>query len=107
MKEYVLWLDVSMDDITVMHELNCVADLFDDALNLLLGESALITQVSVNVPSAAEFQHKVQVFLIREISVKLNNVGVVEVALYFDLSDELVDVLFRLEDLLWDLLERT
>ena len=106
MEEDVLRLDVAVDDVAVVHELDGVADLLDDAAHLLLGEPSLAAQAAVDVASAAQLQHQVQVVLVAEVGVELHDVGVVEVALDLYFPDELVDVLLRLEDLLGDLLQR-
>jgi hypothetical protein len=44
-----------MDDVTIMHELNCMANLFDDLSNFLFLKSALVFQLAVDIPSEAEF----------------------------------------------------
>lgn len=107
MEEDVLGLDVTMDDVTVVHELDDMADLLDNPAHFLLSEPSLIAEAGVDVSAAAELEHEVEVFLIGEVGVELHDVGVVEVALDLDLADQLVYVLLGLEYLLGDLLERT
>ena len=108
MKQDILRLDIPMDDITIVHELNRVADLPRDASHSLLPETALLLEVVVNVPAAAELQHEVEVILICEEGVELYDIGMVQVALDLDFSDQLADKLhFSIEDALRDLLNRT
>lgn len=59
MKQDILWLDIPVDDIAVVHELYRVADLTSDAPDPFLPETALFLEVIVDIPSAAEFQHEV------------------------------------------------
>lgn len=55
MKQDILWFDISMNYITIMHELDGMTNLFDDLLHFLLLESALIFQFAVDIPAEAEF----------------------------------------------------
>lgn len=107
MEEDVLGLDVTMDDVAVVHELDGMADLLDNPAHFFLSEPSLAAEAGVYVSAAAELEHEVEVFLIGEVGVELHDIGVVEVALDLDLADKLVYVLLGLEYLLGDLLERT
>lgn len=55
MEENILGFDISVYDIAVVHELNSMADLFDDASNLLLSESAFVSEVIIDISTAAKF----------------------------------------------------
>ena len=69
MKQNIFRLDISMNNVTVMHELDGVTDLFDDLLHLFLLKSALIFQLAVDVPAKAEFQNEVEVIFIGKESI--------------------------------------
>lgn len=53
MKQYVFRLDVSVDDITVMHELNGMTDLFKYIFYFLLWKAPFILEVIVDIPTTA------------------------------------------------------
>jgi|JI6StandDraft_1071083.scaffolds.fasta_scaffold414877_1 hypothetical protein len=95
-----------MDDVAVMHELYRMADLPHHPPHLLLAETALLPQRSVDVPPAAGLQNEVKMIFIMKESIELDDVGVIEVALDFDLPHQLVDEPgFPLEYLFGDLLQ--
>ena len=105
-EEDVLRLDVTMDDVTVVHELYRMAGLLYHRSRLLLRETALGTKGVVHISPAAQLQYEIKRFLVGEEGVELDDVGVVEVALNLDLPHQLVDEsLFSLEDAFGDLLE--
>lgn len=87
MKQNVLWLDISVDDVTVMHELYSMTNLPHHTPHLLFVKSSLLAQRSIDVASAAGFQDKVEVFLVTEEGVELHYVGMIQKALYFYFSD--------------------
>lgn len=66
MKKYVFRFDIAMDNITVMHELDCMGNLLYDASYFLLGKSAFTSKVVVDIASTAQLQNQVKVLLIRE-----------------------------------------
>lgn len=91
-----------MNDITIMHELDSVTDLFDDFSHLLFLISALVLQLAVDVTTEAEFENQVEIVLIRKESIQLHDIWVIKVALYFYFSDQLGDKLhFPHENSLW------
>ena len=59
----------------------------------------------VELSAHGYFQYDVDVFLVLEAAVHLDDVGVVEEDLYFDLADELVDYLLLDEHCLFDYLQ--
>ena len=81
-----------MNDITIMHELDSVTDLFDDFSHLLFLISALVLQLAVDVTTEAEFENQVEIVLIRKESIQLHDIWVIKVALYFYFSDQLGDI---------------
>lgn len=108
MKQNVLGFDVAMNDITVMHEFNCVADLTDHSSDFLFRKTALFFERRVYIASAAWFQDQIKVILVAEKGIKLNNVGMIKIALNFDLSNELIDETgFSFKYFFGDFLERT
>lgn len=91
MDENVFGFDVSVDDVVVVHELYGVTDVFGEMFNFLFNEASFFFEVVVEVASGAVLEYEVDVGLIVKEGVELYYVGVVEVALYFDFSDELAD----------------
>ena len=91
MDENVFGFDVSVDDVVVVHELYGVADVFGEVFSFLLNEASFFFEVVVEVASGAVLEYEVDVCVIVKEGVELHYVGVVEVALYFDLSDQLAD----------------
>lgn len=108
MKQNVLGFDIAMNDITVMHELNCVADLTDHSSDFLFRKTALFFERRVYIASTARLQDQIKVILVAEKGIKLNNVGMIKIALNFDLSNELIDETgFSFKYFFGDFLERT
>jgi hypothetical protein len=105
MVEDVLWLDVPMDNITIVHKFNCVANLLHDVSHLLLWKSAITPKTIINVSTAADLHDEVEILLVREKGVKLDYIRMIHVALNFDLTNELIYVfLFAFKNAFWDLL---
>jgi hypothetical protein len=77
MNQYIFRFDIPVDDIVIMHELNCKTDLPDDTPHLLLCKPALLLEVIVDISAPAEFENQVEVVLVCEEGVELNDVGVV------------------------------
>ena len=86
MKQDVLRLDITMDDIAVMHELNSMADLSDHTPYFFLRKTALFLQGRINVAPTAWFENEIKVVFVAEESIELDNVGVIKITLYFDLT---------------------
>jgi hypothetical protein len=108
MHEYVFGLDVPVDDVAVVHELDSVAHLLEDAADAVFGEAAVLLEGGVDVASAADLEDEVDVVFVGEEGVELHNVGVVQEDLDLDLPNQLVDeLLLPMENALGDLLERT
>ena len=78
MEEDVFGFEVSVQNIVVVHVLNSVADLLDDAFNFLLREPALEFQILVEAAGRAELHEKVETGLVGEEGVQLDDVGVVQ-----------------------------
>lgn len=91
MEKNVFRFDVSVNDIVVMHKLNCMAHLLNDVLHSLFRKTAFLAHRCVDVASTARFEDEVEMVLVAEEGVKLGDIGVIEKALDFDLSDQLVD----------------
>jgi hypothetical protein len=90
-----------VDDIAVMHKLDGVADLSHHCANLLFIKASLSFERIVNISAAAGLQNEVEMFIVIEKAIELHDVRVVEVALYFYLSGQLIDEpVFSLEYLL-------
>jgi hypothetical protein len=56
-KQQVFQLEVSMDDVVVMHELDGKAHLSDDVAHPLLMQSSLLLQTLIDVPTTANLHH--------------------------------------------------
>jgi hypothetical protein len=108
LKQNVLRLDVSVNDVIIVHEIDGVRYLSGDASHFIFGELLFLLEVSVEVASEAVFEHEVKVFLVVEEGVELSDVGVVQKALNFYFSNELSDVTHVVcEEAFLDFLEGT
>ena len=104
MQQNVLRLDISVYDVTVVHELDSVTDLPSYASDSLLLEPAGLPERVIDVSIQTRLEDEVEMVLVLEKGVELDDVRVVQVALNFDLSRQLVDKAFSpLEYLLWNL----
>ena len=90
MKKNILGFYVSVNDVLIVHKLNCMTHLFDHFANFFLSETALFPERRVDISSTARLQNKIEMILITEESIELNNVRMVKEALNFNLSNELV-----------------
>ena len=64
MKEDILWFEIPVNDIIVMHELKSVTDLPNDWLDLCFIQYLLPFQMCIQVSGEAEFEHEVDMGLI-------------------------------------------
>ncbi len=104
MQQNVLRLDISVYDVTVVHELDSVTDLPSYASDSLLLEHTGLPERVVDFSIQTRLENEVEMVLVLEKGVELDDVRVVQVALNFDLSRQLVDKAFSpLEYLLWNL----
>lgn len=69
MKKDVFWFDIPMDDITIMHELDCMTHLLDYASHSLFRKTPFSAKSIVNVASTAKLKYKVKIVLIVKKSV--------------------------------------
>ena len=91
MQQDVLGFDIPVDDVAVVHELDCVAHLPHHVLNSFLLEAALLSQGGVHVSTAAGLQDEVEMVIVAETGVQLHDVWVVQVALDLYFPHQLVD----------------
>lgn len=90
MQEYVLRLEVSMQDIISMHVLYPLTDLLDIFSHDFLRESANFFQVLIEILAQTGLKDEVSSLLVDEEVVEVHNLRVVEKTLYFYLSDKLI-----------------
>lgn len=73
----VLWLDVSVQKLPLMHVLHCFQKIFDNKGCGLLAVSFLLFQFCVQLSFRSQLQQNVNVLLVLETSIKVDNVGMV------------------------------
>ncbi len=66
MEEDVLGLEISVQNIVIVHILNSVTNLLDNASNFFLGEPALEFQVLVKVSTGTQLHQEVETALVAE-----------------------------------------
>lgn len=91
MEKNVFWFDIPMNNITIMHKLDSMANLPNYSSYNFLAKPPLFSQRSVYISSTTGFQNEVQMILVMKKGIKLDNVGVIEVTLDFDFPHQLVD----------------
>lgn len=102
MQDNILWFDVSVDDFEGVNLINSLADLFDIAGYLLLWHRLVFFELVIELSTCSDFQDDVNIGLIIEVSVHFNYVRMVEIHLYFKLSDKLLDNLLLFQKLFLD-----
>ncbi len=79
-----------------MNLVDSLANLFHEKGDFGLGKARVLFQVMVQLSTCAHFQDDVNVLIIIKVAVHLDDVGVVEVHLDLEFSDELLgDLLFH------------
>jgi hypothetical protein len=78
MKNYILRLDVPVNDVMLMQVLNRVTHLPDNAFHLLLSESSFFSKHCVNIARVAQLDHQVYEIILLKVCVQLANVWVVQ-----------------------------
>lgn len=82
--EDVLRLDVPVDDVLLVHVLDCLGDLLNDLPDFLLTVCSLpFLKVFKQIVAQAGLQQEVHILVVHEEVVEAHDVGVVEVALDF------------------------
>jgi len=89
MKENILRFQISMQNIVIMHILNSMTDLLHNISYLLLSESPLQLEVLVEGAGWAEFHQKIEAAFICKYGIELDDVGVIQKALDFYLTNSL------------------
>jgi hypothetical protein len=88
-EDYVLWFDVAVQDLVLVHLLEGGEEVADDEGGGLFGEGLSLGDEVEELSVAAQFHDDVDVELVVEVAVDLDDVGVVQVALYLQFADEL------------------
>lgn len=78
-----------MNYIVVVHVFNSIADLFDDRSDFIFRHRTSVFEVLVEVAAPAQFHQKVEVVVLYKGRIELNDVGMVQITLDFDLPDSL------------------
>ena len=86
----ILWLKISMENSLSVHVLDAFASLSDDCLGLVFTKSLLLFQDSKKMSINGILQKHIEVKLVVEKSVQTDNLWMIQIELYFQLSDELV-----------------
>ena len=90
MKQNVLGFDIPVNNILIMHELNCMANLLHHFSHLLFSKTAILPQRCIDISTAAWLKDQVKMVLVTEESVELDYVGMIQKTLDFYLSNQLV-----------------
>jgi len=64
MQNYILRLDISMNNIVIMHKFDCMTDLLYDIFDLLLNKISLFFHVIIDIPITAKLHHQIEVLFI-------------------------------------------
>ena len=80
----VLWLQVSVDDIFIMHVPEPLDNLFSVVGHLLLRKACLASEIFEQT-LLSQLKHQIDIELIMEITVHLQNIGMLHVGLQFNL----------------------
>lgn len=105
MDDYVLRLYVSMDYAQGVDLIDCVAHLLYNWSHLSLLHGLCPLQLVEELSSCAALHNDEDMGLVFEVSVHLNDVGVVEVELYFQLANELLSDFLLFDKLFLDHLQ--
>ena len=76
--DYVLGLDIPMQDVQSVQIPQCLADLFHDVGSGVLTQPFLALDDMIELTVRPKLKQKVDIFLIVEETVKLGNVGMVQ-----------------------------
>jgi hypothetical protein len=100
----VLRLDVTVDNPQRMDLVDRLADLLHNMRDLGLRHGLTTLELVVQLPARAHLQNDIDIVLVREVTVHLDDVGVVQELLYLQLTDELLrDLLLNQQFLLYHL----
>jgi hypothetical protein len=76
-KNYILRLDVPVNDVMLMQVLNRVTHLPDDASHLFFSEFSFFSKHGVNIARVAQFYHQIYETILLKVCVELANVWMV------------------------------
>ena len=77
MEKYVFWLDITMNNIVVVHVLNCITNLLYYRSDLILRHRTAVFKIFVEIASPTQFHQKIEVVVLDESRVELHYVWVV------------------------------
>ena len=86
MKKYILRFQISMQNIIVMHVLNCMTDLLNYHPDLLFRKTPLIFQVLIQISFCTKLHQKIQIAFLYKNRVELNDIRMIQKRLNFNLS---------------------
>ncbi len=92
MDEYILRLDIPVDNVIFMQIFNCLCNLFDVLFYLFLQQAVIfiLAHVFEQISAKAGLEKKINVVLIHKKLIDVYYVRMIEKALYFDFSDKLI-----------------
>lgn len=64
MNQNILRFYISMDNVAVMHKLNCMANLPGNSFHFLLRKTSLVLQIIVHISSTTKFQNQIKIVFI-------------------------------------------
>ena len=107
MNDNIFWLDISVYDPQRMDFIDSFTNLLDDRCYLCLLHGLGSFQLVEKLTTGAYLQDDVDVCFIVEVAVHLYDIGVVEIELDFELSNELICYFFVFDQLFLDHFQRT
>lgn len=92
MDEYILRLDIPVDNIMFMQIFDCLSNLFNVLFYLFLQQTVILILAHVFEQISAEtgLEKEIDVVLINKELIDVYDVWMIEKALYFDFSDKLI-----------------
>ena len=102
MDDYILWLDIAMNNAKRMYFVDCLTYLLYYWCYFILCHRLWSFKLMEELSACPYFEDNVDVILIIKISVHLDDIWVIKIKLDFEFSDELLDDIFFLDKLLLD-----
>lgn len=92
MEEYILRLDIPVDNIMFMQIFYCLGNLFNVFFHLFLHQTVILifAHIFEQISAEARLEKEIDVVLINKELIDVYDVGMIEKALYFDLSNKLI-----------------
>ena len=97
MENYVLWFNIPVDDSVRVEFVDCLTDLAHDGGNFGLRHALMFFELFEELPACPHLKDDVNVDGIIEKAVHSDDIGMIQVCLYFELPNELLGYLLLLQ----------